>query len=608
MVAATAPGAQSHREKQVSTSGQQQPRYEAHESPPLLASLGYSAQFSLIASATLLVTPVVVAKASGRDDSYLVWVVFASLLIAGLFTVLQVRGAGPIGAGSMLPMFTAAFSIPFCIDAVSQGGPATLAALVMVCGVGQLAISRWLFILRRVVTPVVGGTVLMILSITLASVVPRLLPDASHSDALGAHVAALSTLGVISALILRGSAVVRLWGPIIGIVGGSAVAAVFGLYEVEQVLDAPWIGLPGAWPGLDWPPVVAGIDATFWTLLPAFLFLSVIISIQVNGESIAQQRAARRDVRAVSFREVQGSLSGTGATNLLAGVAGTVPFIVNPGAVAYTLTTGVASKRVGYLIGAMLIAVAFLPKVSGLLSSIPGSVMAGYLIVLSGYLFVDGARTVIQSEQNRQRITVAGVCFWIGAAFQFDLFSFPEIVPVWGTLLQSGITTGGVAAIVMILYLEFTSPRRMRFHSRLDIDSLPELNAFLEKFAGRRGWNTSMRERLGAVAEETLLTLAPLDFEALAAEDDQESEGEEAKPDRQLVVLASSEGQAATLEFIGGSGEEENMEDRLRQLQQFDSETMVEHELSLRLLRAYASSVRHQQYHDTDIITVRITP
>ncbi|MDE2861116.1 MAG: purine/pyrimidine permease [Chloroflexota bacterium] len=592
----------------MSTQAQQQPRYEAHESPPLLASLGYGAQFSLIASATLLVTPVVVAKASGRDDSYLVWVVFASLLVAGLTTMMQVRSVGVVGARAMLPMFTAAFSIPFCIDAVSDGGPATLAALVIVCGIGQIAIAKWLFILRRIVTPVVGGTVLMILSITLASVVPRLLPEASDSDALGAHVAALATLGIVSALILRGSAVVRLWGPIIGIVAGSAVAAAFGLYDSGQVREAAWVGLPGEWPGLDWPPVVSGLGVTFWTLLPAFLFLSVIISIQVNGESIAQQRVSRRDARAVDFREVQAALAGTGVTNLFAGIGGTMPYIVNPGAVSYTQTTGVASLRVGYLIGGMLIALAFLPKVSGLLSSIPGSVMAGYLIVLSAYLFVDGARTVIQSEPNRQRITVAGVCFWIGAAFQFGLFSFPEIVPVWGALLQSGITTGGVAAIVMILYLEFTNPRGMRFHSRLHIDALPELNDFLEKFAGRRGWDTAMRERLSAVAEETLLTLAPLDFGELAAQDDESAEEEDPKPERQLVVLASSDGPVATLEFIGGAGDEGNMEDRLRQLQQFDSDNVVEQDLSLQLLRAYASSVRHQQFHNTDIITVRIAP
>ena len=507
-------------------------------------------------------------------------------------------------------MFTAAFSIPFCITAVSDGGPATLAALVVVCGIGQLVIAKWLFVLRRIVTPVVGGTVLMILSITLASVVPRLLPDTPDGDSLGAHLAALSTLAVVSALILRGSATIRLWGPVIGIVAGCAVAAGFGLYSAQNVLDAAWIGIPGQWPGLGLPPIASGFGIPFWTLLPAFLFLSMIISIQANGECIAQQRAARRENRAVDFREVQGALSATGVTNLMAGAAGTVPYIINPGVVSYTQTTGVAARRVGYSIGAILIVLAFLPKVSAVLSSIPGPVMAGYLIVLSAYLFVDGARTVIQSEQNRQRITVAGVCFWIGAAFQFQLFSLPESLPVWTTtLLQSGITTGGVAAIVMILYLEFTNPRRMRFQSPLDINALPELNEFISKFANRRGWDASMKERLSAVAEETLLTLSPLDLEAfMAQDDDSEQGGEEAKPSRKLVVLASSDGPVATLEFIGGAGDEENMEDRLRQLQQYDSETPVEQELSLRLLRAYATSVRHQQFHGTDVITVRVAP
>ena len=581
----------------MASTSSQNPRYEAHENPSLLASLGHGAQFSLIASATLLITPVVVAKASGRDDSYLVWMVFASLVVCGVSTFIQVRRIGPIGAGAVLPMFTAAFSIPFCISAVMDGGPATLTALVIVSAALQLVISRWLFILRRLVTPTVGGTVLMILSITLASVVPRLMQDVPD-EPVGGPLTALITLGVIAALILRGSAILRLWGPVVGLVIGCAAAAGFGFYDPGRVIEAPWFGVPGQWPGL-------GLDfgIPFWTLLPAFLFLGVVISIQANGESITQQRVAWRQERAVDFRQVQGALAGTGITNLLAGLASAVPNIINPGAVAYTQTTGVASRRVGYCMGGLFILVALLPKASGLLSTIPGPVMAGYLIVLSGGLFVEGARTVIQTEQNRQKVLVAGVCFWVGAAFQFGLFSLPGAGPVWGALLKSGITTGGLAVVVMILYLEFTNPRRMRFKSRLHIDALPELNEFIARFATHRGWDDAMKERLSAVAEETLLTLAPLDLEGLEVDEEDEETGEQ----RQLVVLVSGEGQVADLEFIGGGGEG-NIEDQVRQLQQHDTEDPAENELSLRLLRSFASSVRHQQYHDTDIITVRVGP
>jgi NCS2 family nucleobase:cation symporter-2/xanthine permease XanP len=101
-------------------------------------------------------------------------------------------------------MFTAAFSIPFCITAVIDGGPATLTTLVIVTAVVQLFISKWLFILRRIVTPTVGGTVMMILSITLASVVFGLLDQASEAEPVAAPLTALATLVVVAALTLRG--------------------------------------------------------------------------------------------------------------------------------------------------------------------------------------------------------------------------------------------------------------------------------------------------------------------------------------------------------------------------------------------------------------------
>ncbi len=564
------------------------------ESPPLLASAGYGAQFSLIASATLLVTPVIVARESGLGVSYLLWMVFASLVVVGLSTLIQVRRIGPVGANALLPMFTAAVSIPFCITAVVDGGPGTLMTLVIFTAIIQLVISRWVVILRRIVTPTVSGIVIMILSVTLASVVFALMDGSAQEEPVAAPLTALITLVVVAALSLRRSAVIRLWGPVIGIVAGCIAAAALGIFDLSLVIEAPWVGVP-----TDLPDLSPDFGIAFWALLPSFLFLGIIFSIHSNSETIAQQRVAWRDNRAVDFRQVQGGMTGSGVSNLLAGFCGAVPNIINSGIISFSQTTGMASRWVGYCIALIFIVVAFLPKVSGLIASIPAPVMTGYLMLVTGSLLVDGTRSVIQNEPNRQKVVVAGICFWIGASFHFNLFYLPSFGPVWDTLFKSAITTGGLAAIIMILYLELTSPRRMRFQSRLHIDSLPDLNEFMARFASRRGWNDSMKDRLSAVAEETLLTLAPLDL-SLDAEETSDSE-----TGRTLIVLAASEGAVADLEFIGG-GNEANLEDRIRQLQQHDTQDPVEEELSLRLLRSFAQSVRHQQYHDTDIITVRV--
>ena len=178
-------------------------------------------------------TPVVVAQAADLGDGYVNWMVFASLVVVGVSTLIQTRRIGPVGAGIVLPMFTAAFAIPFCITAVVDGGPATLTTLVVVSALIQLAVSRWLFILRRIVTPIVGGTVMMILSITLASVVFNLLDDTTAEEPVGRTLTAFVTLVIVAALALRGSAILRLWGPLIGIIGGCIAAAVFGIYDVS---------------------------------------------------------------------------------------------------------------------------------------------------------------------------------------------------------------------------------------------------------------------------------------------------------------------------------------------------------------------------------------
>ena len=572
-------------------SSSQTPRYEPHESPPHLVSLGLGLQYALIASATIVITPVIVAGASGRDDSYLVWMVFASVIGVGVGTLLQVVRIGPVGAGAVLTMRASVIAIPFCIMAIVEGGPAMLATLVLFSAAFQIVIAKWLFVLRRIITPTVSGTVMMIVTLALASVLFNLLDEASGPEPLAAPITTLTTLVVVAVLTLRGSDALRLWAPVIGIVAGCLSAVAFGTYDIEMVMQAPWAGVPlDAWPGL-------GVDfgTSFWTLLPAFLFLSVIISMQVNGDSIALQRVSWRQARAIDYREVQRAASGVGVTNLISGIIGTVPNVSHGAVVSFIQITGSASRNMGFCIGVVFLVVAFLPKVSGLLSTIPGPVMTGYLLVVIGILFMEGARTVVQDGLDRRKAVVAGVSFWIGAAFEYGLLSLQHLGPVWGTLFQSGITTGGLTAIALVIFLELTGQRRMRFQSQLHVEALPELNAFLERFAARRGWNAEMTDRLSAVAEETLLALAPPD------------EDQDDRNKRRSVVLASSDGPVAELEFIGATSEE-NLEDRVRQLQQHDSETPTEHEFSLRMLRHYAASVKHQQWHGTDIVTVRVGP
>ena len=338
---------------------------------------------------------------------------------------------------------------------------------------------------------------------------------------------------------------------------------------------AAWVGVPASgWPGFD-----LSFGPVFWALLPAFVFVTLVGAIETIGDGAAIQRVSWRRPRAVDFRAVQGAVSADGAGNLLSGLAGTVPNTTYSTSIAVTELTGVGARSVGVAIGAIFVAVAFLPKALAVVLAIPGPVAAAYITVLLAMLFVTGMKMVVQDGIDYRNGLVVGVSFWAGVGFQSGVV-FPEYFSqVAGGLLQNGMTAGGLVAILMTLFMELTAPRRRRIEVETDLSDLPKIREFLGPFASRNGWDTAMAERLDAAGE-------PLE-------------------QRCLLLVAHKQDGGAVLEFVASSGHE-NLQDRIALLDPRSAEVPDERETSLRLLRHIASSVRHEQYHGTEIVTVRV--
>ena len=352
---------------------------------------------------------------------------------------------------------------------------------------------------------------------------------------------------------------------------------------------AAWVGVPASgWPGFD-----LSFGPVFWALLPAFVFVTLVGAIETIGDGAAIQRVSWRRPRAVDFRAVQGAVSADGAGNLLSGLAGTVPNTTYSTSIAVTELTGVGARSVGVAIGAIFVAVAFLPKALAVVLAIPGPVAAAYITVLLAMLFVTGMKMVVQDGIDYRNGLVVGVSFWAGVGFQSGVV-FPEYFSqVAGGLLQNGMTAGGLVAILMTLFMELTAPRRRRIEVETDLSDLPKIREFLGPFASRNGWDTAMAERLDAAGEETLLSLIGQD------------EDGEPRERRRLLLVAHKQDGGAVLEFVASTGHE-NLQDRIALLDPRSAEVPDERETSLRLLRHIASSVRHEQYHGTEIVTVRV--
>ena len=566
-------------------------RYEADEKPPHSVAFGLGLQYALLAVAGIVITPAIVVRAAGGgDDAFLAWATFAALFISGVTTILQAVRVWRIGAGYILLMGTSGAFIAVCVTALARGGPGLLATLVAASALFQFLLSARLSLLRRVFTPVVSGTVIMLIPVTVVPIMFDMLTDVPAGAArAAAPVSTAATLAVIIVVTVLASGVWRLWALAIGTVAGCLVSAAFGLYDTQSVLDAAWIGLPaGGWPGFD-----LSFGTAFWSLLPAFVFVTLIGAIETLGDSVAIQRVSWRQPRATDFRAVQGAVAADGLGNLLSGLAATVPNTTYSSSVSITEITGVAARTVGIYIGLVFVALAFVPKFMALILAIPGPVVAAYLIVLLAILFVLGMRVVIQEGVDYRKGVAVGVAFWLGVGFQNQLIYADYFNEFWAGLLENGMTTGGLTVIVIMLFMELTQPRRLRTRTELNAGAYPKIDEFLAQFAAGRGLGKVMTQRLRAVGEETLLTLIR-----------QEEEGR-AREGRRLLVVAHRVGAAVELEFVAAT-DETNIEDRIALLGERVSGVPVEEEVSLRLLQHYASSVRHQQYHDTDVVTVRV--
>ena len=570
-------------------------RYEPDEKCAPLSSFVVGIQ-SIILVLPLAVSIVVInVLAAGQDEAYLTWAVFSALIIVGIVTALQASKISRLGAGHLVVVGVTPNYIPLSVLALDEGGPAMLASLMVVSALFFFAIATKLPQLRRVITPTVSGTVLMLIAVMVLPICLDRFGEVPEGAPIfaGLCVAAV-TLVVSTALILRAPRRWRPWSILIGFVSGCMTAALLGVYDLERLYTAPWVGIPQVgFQGLDLIPT-----AGFWALLPMFLIVTLVQAIKGIGDNMVIQRVSRRRPRTTDFRLLQGSLYSNGVGILLSGLAGTPPASPYSSFTASVVNmTGVAARNVGYAIAIILLGLALLPKFTGALLTIPSPVMGAFLLLAVGMFFVEGIQTIVRGGLDFQKSLVVGVSFGLGAGFEQQNILENLLVHPWGALLGNGITVGAVTAIVLNLFLNMTSARSKQLEIRLDFSDLPRIDALMQEVAADMGWSEEATRRLRSAGEETLSSLLQPDSEYPT------DSGTDKTP--RLIIAVRPDGETVEMEFVSTLEDEGNLEDRLAYLNEED-ESVDEREISFRLLRHYASSVRHRKYQGMDIVTVRV--
>ncbi len=543
-------------------------RFEPEEAcPPTIALLVGFQGAALVLAPTVLNVAIAI-RVSGLDDSYLTWGVFTAMLICASITALQASQMWRFGAGHIVLAWPAAMFIAIMVTAVSIAGLSTFASLMVVCSLIQIALAWWLPTLRRIITPVVSGTVTMLIAVSVLPIAFDSIQDlpADAPPIAGPAIAGITLLVSVIAT-LRASGRWRLVAPFISILAGCAVAAVYGVLDGERIVSASWFGIPEV------PPLSFELTPSreFWALLPSFAILTLVLGIKTISDGVVIQQGSRRRPRAIDFRQIQGMVSVNGIGMLLAGIAGTLPTMANSSySISLISLTGVAARRVGIGVAVVTLTLALSSKFTAILLTIPGPVLGAYLMLAMGILFVSGCQTILRDGLDSRRMLVVALASSLGLGLHGHPVTRDMFGDELGGLLGNGVTIGAVVAIVMTLLLEALSTRRSRLEVTLDMASLPVIHEFLDGLASRLSWNEASTLRLRSAGEETLATL-------LLQED--EIEGADSP---RLIVVARPQGGMVELEFVATT-RHENIENQMAFLTDEDALPTVD-DLSLRLL------------------------
>jgi uracil-xanthine permease len=451
----------------------------------------------------IIFLPNMIGKATDTPAEQVAFVTFATLVVAALGTLFQALRIGKVGCGFVLFMGSYSAFLACTLTAVKMGGLELMATMTLLSAPVVLFYSYFLRFLRHIVTPPVGGVLIILVALSLMPIAIDLWqgggPHMPHYGSYQNYIVGLVTMATLVVLMLFGNSTLRLWTPIIGIGAGCAAAFFFNLFTFEHFLNASLIGLPqGSWPGL-----TLDLNFSHIPLFGAFAMAALVSAMEGTGNIMLLQQVSARRFRKVDYSRVQGGLYCDGLGKTLSGFLGGTPVATFCDNIPLLKMTRVASTRVGIMGAGILVCLAFMPKVSGFLLDIPHAVIGGILVLICAMLFYAGFGLVMRSGLSFQMGLILGLSLCAGLVSETRNF-FPDIMPVnLAPILQNGVAMGGFVAIFLstLLYL-FPKPGIV-FQLRPEEDQMGRLLARLDDLKHRLKLDDQIFNRLRLSCEET---------------------------------------------------------------------------------------------------------
>ncbi len=430
--------------------------YGLEDRPPLRESLIAALQH-LLAIVVAIITPALIISSALRFDVETTgFLVSMSLFVSGLSTFVQCHRFGPIGAGLLCIQGTSFSFINPIIAAGMLGmvngkmdvslGLSYIFGGCLVASLVEMAVSRLLPYARKVITPLVAGIVVTLIGLCLIKVGIQACGGGQAAVDNGTF-GSLPNLGLATLVLLSIVAFnrstnkfLRMGSIAIGIVIGCTVAYFTGMMDLSGLNLSEHINLP--------IPFKYGLRFDTGTII-ALGLIYLVTSVEAFGDITANSLISGQPVEGKVFmKRAQGGILADGFNSFLAAVFNSFPnsiFAQNNGMIQLT---GVASRYVGYYIAAILFLLGLFPIIGQGFSLIPSCVLGGATLLMFGTVAAAGIRIIASTPLNRKAILVMAISFSLGMSVELVPGILDKMPTVVHSIFASGITTGGIAAIL----------------------------------------------------------------------------------------------------------------------------------------------------------------
>lgn len=369
-----------------------------------------------------------------------------ALFASGVSTFIQCRRIGGIGTGLLCIQGTSFSFIGPIISAGLTGGLPVIFGACMAASTVEMLISRLLKYTRKIITPLVSGIVVTLIGMSLIKVGITACGGGAVAKSNGTfgsfeHVGLAALVLLLIIFFNRSSnRYLRMSSIVIGLVIGYAVAWCMGLVDFSSVQSYGGFNIP--------VPFKYGLSFD-WSAFIALGLVYLITAIEAYGDITANSLISGEPVEGKTFvKRASGGILADGFNSMLAGVFNSFPnsvFAQNNGMIQLT---GVASRYVGYYIAGFLILLGLFPAVGLVFSLMPEPVLGGATLLMFGTVASAGIRIIAAQTIDRKATLVMALSFSLGLSVELVpeiLSQLPETVR---NIFSSGITTGGVIAIL----------------------------------------------------------------------------------------------------------------------------------------------------------------